>query len=159
MKTLTALFLCLAGILAPAFGGVVRTAPDFSFPAPGSKNATLKSLRGRSVVLVIGDSAGNRAFKKQVRYLGEIYTEFAGKKVLFIAALKDTQAPIRSDIPFVLANNGAAVGAAYGAEAPFTLVVIGKDGNIDYQTTKVCTGERVRDVVQNSFVVQNQARP
>ena len=110
-------------------------------------------------MLVIADSAGNRAFKKQLRYLGEIYTEFASKKVLFIAALKNTEEPIRSDIPFVLAQNGGAVGAAYGAAGAFTLVVIGKDGNIDYQTTKVCTGERVRDVVQNSFVVQSQARP
>ena len=159
MKTLTALFLCSIALLAPVSGAVVQTAPDFSFPAPGSKNATLKSLRGRSVVLVIADSAGSRAFKKQVRYLGEIYTEFAGKKVLFIAALKNAEEPIRSDIPFVLAQNGAAVGAAYGVAGPFTLVVIGKDGNIDYQTAKVCAGERVRDVVQNSFVVQSQARP
>jgi hypothetical protein len=159
MKTLTALFICSLALLAPAFAGVVRTAPDLSFPAPGNTNATLKSLRGRSVVLVIADSAGNRAFKKQVRYLGEIYTEFASKKVLFIAALKNAGEPIRSDIPFALAHNGAAVGEAYGVAAPFTLVVIGKDGNIDYQTTKVCTGERVRDVVQNSFVVQSQARP
>ena len=47
---------------------------------------------------------------------------------------------------------------AYGAQGEFNLVIIGKDGNVDYQTDKVCTPERVRDVIQNSFVVQESSR-
>ena len=31
---------------------------------------------------------------------------------------------------------------------------LGKDGNLDYQTSKVIGAERVRDVIQNSYDVQ-----
>ena len=49
--------------------------------------------------------------------------------------------------------------AALNSElAPFGLVVIGVDGNIDYQTEKVRTGERVHDVIRNAFPVQAAAR-
>jgi len=34
-------------------------------------------------------------------------------------------------------------------------VIIGKDGNVDYQTKKVLPASRVRDVIQNSFAVQS----
>jgi len=37
-------------------------------------------------------------------------------------------------------------------------VVIGKDGNIDLQTTKVQSPNVVHDIVINSFVVQQDAR-
>jgi hypothetical protein len=36
----------------------------------------------------------------------------------------------------------------------FNIIIIGKDGNVDYQTSKVIGGERVRDVIQNSYAVQ-----
>ena len=36
----------------------------------------------------------------------------------------------------------------------FNIVIIGKDGNVDYQTSKVLPPERVRDVIQNSYAVQ-----
>ena len=43
-------------------------------------------------------------------------------------------------------------------QGDFSLVIIGKDGNVDYQTNKVCSPERVRDVIQNSYEVQETAR-
>jgi hypothetical protein len=58
----------------------------------------------------------------------------------------------------VVANQGPAVASAYGVQGDFGLVVIGRDGNVDYQTDEVRTGERLRDVVQNSFPVQAAAR-
>ncbi|EDY15785.1 hypothetical protein CfE428DRAFT_6697 [Chthoniobacter flavus Ellin428] len=35
-----------------------------------------------------------------------------------------------------------------------TIAIIGKDGNLDYQTNQVLNANRVRDVVQNSYAVQ-----
>ncbi len=137
---------------------VVNPAPDLSYLGAGNKNATLKALRGQSVVLLIAESAKNGDFKKQLRYLQEIYAQFASKQVVFIAALKNTEHPILSNVPFAQANSGPDVAARYNCTDAFNLVIIGRDGNIDYQTPKVCTGERVRDVIQNSFAVQAAER-
>jgi Domain of unknown function (DUF4174) len=155
-KLLLAGFLILS--IAAGHGAVVRLAPDFGFPGPGNKVQTLKSLRGQAVVLLITKDPKSRAFKKQLKYLKEIYEQFASKQVVFVAALVEGEGPVKSDIPFVVANNGAAVATAYGAQDGFNLVIIGKDGNVDYQTNKVCPPERVRDVIQNSFVVQESSR-
>ena len=154
-KLLLAALLTLS--LAASHAEVVRLAPDFAFPGPGKKQ-TLKGLRGQAVVLLITKTPKNRAFKKQLKYLKEIYEQFASKQVVFIAALGDGPGPVASDIPFVVATNGPAVASAYGTADDFALVIIGKDGNVDYQTNKVCTPERVRDVIQNSFVVQEGSR-
>ena len=155
-KILGVLFFCLC--IASASAVVVQRAADFTFPGVGNKARSLKSLRGQAVVLVVADSPRRRAFKKQVRYLEEIYQQFASKQVVFIAALKEGEGPVKSDIPFAIANQGAGVAAAYGVQDNFQLIIIAPDGNVDYQTSKVATGERVRDVIQNSFVVQTAAR-
>ncbi len=147
----------LLATLAVGHAAVIRLAPEFGFPGPG-KTQSLKSLRGQAVVLLIAKTPKNRAFKKQLKYLKEIYEQFASKQVVFIAALGDGTGPVESDIPFVVASNGAAVATAYGATDDFNIVIIGKDGNVDYQTNKVCPPERVRDVIQNSFVVQDGSR-
>ncbi len=157
MKKLFALAFGFVALLS-AHAVVVRPAPNFTFPAPGNKSASLRSLRGQAVVLLIGDSARQRAVRRQVSYLEEIYQQFASRQVVFVAAFREGDAPVKSNIPFVLANNGPAVAAAYGGNDDFQLVIIGKDGNVDYQTGKVCTGQRVRDVIQNSFAVQAAAR-
>ena len=154
-KLLLAALLTLS--LAASHAEVVLLAPDFGFPGPGKKQ-TLKALRGQAVVLLITKTPKNRAFKKQLKYLKEIYEQFASKQVVFIAALGDGTGPVASDIPFVVAANGPAVASAYGEAEDFALVIIGKDGNVDYQTNKVCTPERVRDVIQNSFMVQEGSR-
>ncbi len=155
-KVLSSLVLLVALTFSNA--AVVRLAPDFSWPAAGNKNRSLRSLRGQSVVLLIADSPKSGKFRKQIKWLEQIYTSFAAKGVVFIAAFEQGEGPVRSNIPFVVANNGAAVAKAYGLKDGFSLVVIGRDGNVDYQTDRVRTGERVRDVIQNSYAVQAPAR-
>jgi hypothetical protein len=157
MKLFTS-FAALLTLTLAAPAAVVRLAPEFTFPAAGSAARGLKSLRGQAVVLVIADSPGNGDFRKQIKWLQETYPTFAGKQIVFIAAFKQGEGPVKSDIPFIVANNGGAVASAYGVAGKFGLVVIGKDGNIDYQTDQVRTGERVYDVTRNSFPVQAAAR-
>lgn len=137
---------------------VIRPAADFTFPGVGNKIRSLRSLRGQAVVLLIAGSPRERAFRKQLRYLEEVYQQFASKQVVFVAALRSGEGPVKTDIPFAVANNGAAVAGAYEANNDFQLVIIGADGNVDYQTDEVRTGERIRDVIQNSFAVQAAAR-
>jgi hypothetical protein len=156
MKPL-ALLLAMA-LSAPLFAEVARPASDFTFPAAGGKDGSLKNLRGQPVVLVIADSAQRKELLKQLRLLEELYPKFANKHVVFAAALTGASEAVQSSIPFAPVNNPSAVAAAYQFAGKFQLVIIGRDGNIDYQTEKVCLGERVRDVIQNSFVPQNAAR-
>ncbi len=136
---------------------VVAPAPDFTFAAPG-KDRSLRSLRGQAVVIVFARDAGNGAFKKQLKELAPLYQELASKRVIFIAALQQGDGPVKSDIPFVIANDGPGVSGRYNVTEKFAIAIIGPDGNIDYQTGKVLPGGRVRDVIQNSFVVQDTAR-
>lgn len=157
MRSLLFAAILLLALVA-SHAAVVRLAPEFGFPGPGNKTLALRSLRGQAVVLLIAKTPNNSAFKKQLRYLQETYEQFAGKQVVFIAAFAEGEGPVKSNIPFAVAPNGPAIANAYGTTGDFTLVIIGKDGNVDYQTPKVCPPERVRDVIQNSFAVQESAR-
>jgi peroxiredoxin len=145
--------LCLVFTLATVPAAVVRLAPDFSFTGI-SKSQSLKGVRGQPVVLLIAQSPKLGDFKTQVKNLKDMYQQFANKQVIFVAAFSGEPGPVKSDIPFVLANNGAAIASAYGVPGKFNIVIIGKDGNVDYQTSKVLTAERVYDVIQNSYAVQ-----
>lgn len=157
MKIAACCSVILTLLVFPANSAVVRPAPDFTWPGAGS-NRSLKSLRGQAVVLLIAESPRNGAFRKQLKWLHRTYSSLASRQVVFVAAFKSGDGPVKSDIPFVVASNGPAVASAYGVQGHFGLVVIGKDGNIDYQTDEVRTGERLRDVVQNSFPMQAAAR-
>jgi hypothetical protein len=147
--------------LAPARvekrSAVVAPAPDFALNVPG-KNRGLRSLRGQAVVLLITRDVGVRPFKKQLEQLAPVYQEFAGKGVIFVAALEKGEGPVRSNIPFVTAVDGPGVAQRYGVTGKFAIAIIGRDGNIDYQTDQVLPGARVRDVIQNSFAVQRESR-
>ena len=132
-------------------------APNFALEGTGQRG-TLRAFAGSPVVLIVAKSAGDNKVKAQLKRLKEIYPAFASKQVLFVAAFQDTTESIHTDIPFVLAKDGTKVAASYGVTDPFQLLVIGKDGNIDLQTAKVCPASRVRDVLINSYVVQEAAR-
>ena len=155
-KALFSVFGILAfSVWAPA--NVVRPAPNFSFD--GASKSSLKALHGQPVVLIIAKSAKDSAFKSQVKKLKELYQDFAAKEVVFVAAfLEDDSAPISSNIPFVVARNGAQVASAYEVEGKFAIAIIGKDGNIDLLTSKVIAPERVREVLISSFSVQLPSR-
>ena len=86
---------------------VVRAAPDFSFPAVG-KARSLRSLRGQAVVLLVTRSPKEGDFKKQLKYLREIYQQFASKEVVFVAALQEGDGgPVKSDIPFAVVSTSS----------------------------------------------------
>ncbi|HEX8297297.1 MAG TPA: hypothetical protein VF593_13420 [Chthoniobacteraceae bacterium] len=157
MRLILSTFLLLL-TLAVSQAAPINLAPEFSVLGAGNQRRSLKSLRGQSVVLIISDSAKRRSFRKQLRNLEEIYQQFASKQVIFVAAVPETDATIPSNIPVAIAVDGSAVAAAYGMEKGFRIAIIGRDGNLDYQTGKVLPPERVRDVIQNSFAVQVSAR-
>jgi len=159
---------------AQAPSAVVRPAPDFTFSGVAGKTQTLKGLRGQPVVLIMARNPKISEVKKQAKLLKAIYEQFANKQVIFAAAFTEESGLVPSDIPFVVVNNGSAVASAYGmqdttksggsflsglwrkggAAADFNIAIIGKDGNVEYQTSLVLPPERVRDIIQNSYSVQ-----
>jgi len=153
----------LAFVLSIAFAlsaqaEIVRRAPDFTWPGAGSKNRSLRSLNGQPVIVLIADSPRNGAFRKQVKWLEANYSQLAAKGAVFVAAFRSGEGPVKSDIPFIVANNGAAVAGAYGVEGEFALAVVGRDGNLDYVTDKIRTGQRVRDLIINNYTNQASTR-
>jgi hypothetical protein len=153
------LLLALATILTVSTSAdVVRKAPDFSWPGAGSKIRSLRSLHGQPVVILISDSPRTGSFRKQVKWLQANYGELAAKGAVFVAAFRSGEGIVKSDIPFIVANNGAAVASAYGVGGDFALAVVGRDGNLDYVTEKVRTGQRVRDLIINNYANQVSTR-
>ena len=154
-KTLTILIatMVMLGVLQAA---VVRLAPDFTFQ--GVKHSSLKSLRGQPVVLIVAKSAKDGTFRKQAKRLKELFQDFASRNVIFAAAFQKDEGVIPSDVPFVIADNGAKVAADYQVQGDFAIIVIGTDGNVDMQTSKLAPATRIRDVVINAYPAQAAER-
>jgi hypothetical protein len=158
MKKTLAVLIATLVTLGLVQAAVVRLAPEFTWLGVGNKHPSLKSLRGQPVVLLIARSAKEGAFRKQAKRLKELYQDFASRNVVFVAAFQQDGGVIPSDVPFVVADNGAKVAADYQAEGDFTLIVIGPDGNVDMQTSKLAPATRIRDVVINSYTSQAAER-
>jgi|SanBayMetagenome_1026888.scaffolds.fasta_scaffold00368_7 peroxiredoxin len=151
--------LCLLALL-PSGGSaeVVRGAPDFTWLTSGARGQSLKSLRGQPVVLIVAQSPSQRIFRSQVGQLQKVYQLLGNDKVVAVAAFTQQPGLIKSNIPFVLAANPAAIAAAYDVTGPFAVFIIGKDGNIDALSNRVLPGQRILDIINNSFVVQRDNR-
>jgi hypothetical protein len=157
-KTAFILIATLLACGAPLFAGsVIRPAPDFKWEASSSVQS-LHAVRGQPVVLLLARSSSNGDFRKQVKNLRKIYEQFASRGTVFAAAVREGDVQIKSDIPFVMVQNPDNVAAAFQVDADFALVIIGKDGNIDYLTNQPAPGGRIRDVIQNSYAVQSESR-
>jgi peroxiredoxin len=158
MRRLLLIALLAAFVPAPAPAEVVRRAPEFSWLKSGNNRATLKSLRGQPVVLVVAESPRNRQFRKQVRELQKTYQLLGNTKAVMAAAFTAEPGLIESNIPFVLAADPAAVASAYGVAGRFAIFVIGPDGNLDEISDRVLPGQRVLDIINNSYVAQSDNR-
>jgi hypothetical protein len=151
--------LCLAAFaVTPSSADVVRPAPDFVWLASGGKGSSVKALRGQPVILIVARSPRQRVFRAQVGQLQRLYRLLGNTKAVAVAAFTEEPGAIRSDIPFVLAANPAAVASAYGVEGDFAIFILGKDGNLDIATDRVLPAQRILDIINNSFVVQSRNR-
>lgn len=156
MRTLPLLALSLCLLTSAASAAVVRPAPDFTVQV-GDKSKPLSSLKGQPVIIVFADSPSTRAFKRQTAELETMYDHFAASKVVFVAAFKEASQTVRSNIPFLVATQGEAH-AKFGVQRKFAIAILGADGNLDYQTDQELHASRVREVLANSFTVQQAVR-
>ena len=156
------LLLSLSAFLAATPQGtaeVVRPAPGIAFPADGGKPRTLASFKGQPLILLLADSPNRAAFKAQLKELAGSFDRLAIRSTVVAAGFKggDTSV-VRSNVPLVLLPEGAAACAAFQLKGEFAIVLVGPDGNIDYQTGKVLNMNRILEVMQNSYEVQKAAQ-
>lgn len=153
------LFLVLFAILGATLPAqVVRPAPDFAWLKSGGNKSGLKALRGQPVILIVATSPRLRVFRAQVGQLQKVYQLLGNDKAVAVAAFTEEPGIIRSNIPFVLAANPAAVASAYDVQGRFAIFIIGKDGNIDEISDRLLPGQRILDIINNSYVVQRDNR-
>jgi|688.fasta_scaffold259994_3 peroxiredoxin len=159
-KSTFRIFLLAAALALPSVcrAEVVRPAPDFVWLSSGAKGKSLKSLRGQPVVLIVAESPRQRIFRAQVGQLKKVYQLLGNDKMVAVAAFTRELGVIRSNIPFALAADPASVSSLYGVQGNFAVFVIGKDGNIDALSDRVLPGQRIIDIINNSFVVQRDNR-
>jgi hypothetical protein len=142
----------------PALPNVPRPAPEFVWSSVSGKVRRLRDLRGQPVVLLFATNPEQKEFKNQVRQITHRYKILAARNVLFFVAFtKETGVISRSDVPFIVLPDPLSVADSYRV-GDFGIAVIGMDGNLDYATDRVITGQRIVDVVNNSYASQVQER-
>lgn len=151
-----ALLLVLAS-LPSTRADVVRPAPEFQFRLANGKIANLRSVRGRPVVLLVANSPTDRRFRAELKNIVRVTRRLENRKTLIVAAFANGASASGSE--FALATNSAAVASAYRtSNAPFACAIIGTDGNLDAQTARVLSGQRILDVIDDAFPVEAPKR-
>ena len=157
--TATALAAPKLKVNTPVPTNVVRPAPEFSWIGAGGKPFPLKTFRGQPVVLIVAPSPGSASMRKEAGRIEELYLQFSARKTVFLAAFTQQTGRVESNVPFAIAENGAAVAAAYGVPAnELSVIVISPDGNVDLTSTKVEGAQRILDVIVNTFQAQSVNR-
>ena len=141
-----------------ATASVPRPAPDFLWSGVNGKVRRLRELRGHPVVLIFAENPSQKMFIKQIKELNRRSKQLAIRYTLFFVAFtRETGLVTRTDIPFVILPDPGSVADAYRV-GEFGIAVISPDGNVDYATDHVITGQRVLDVIVNSYSSQVNAR-
>jgi hypothetical protein len=142
----------------PAVANVPRPAPEFVWSSVSGKVRRLRDLRGQPVVLIFSTNPDQKDFKHQVKQITRRYKVLATRNVLFFVAFtKETGVITRSDVPFVVLPDPLSVADAYRV-GDFGIALIGTDGNLDYATDRVITGQKIVDVINNSYAAQARER-
>ena len=139
--------------------GTVRTVPDFTWIGAGGKTYPGRNFRGQPVVILVANSADVGDLRKQARRIEDKYLDFAAKKTVFVVAFTGVQGRVESDVPFVVAQNGAAVAANFGVQAKgLGIVVLGPDGHVDMTSNQVEGAQRLLDIINNTLQTQAASR-
>jgi hypothetical protein len=155
MKSLILFLVLAAGAL---HADVVRPAPEYSWVDATGARKSSKAFLGRPVVVLVAESPRAWAFRSQIGQLQKMYERLAAEKVVCVAAFSQTPGVVRSNIPFVIAGDGPRLAADLQFDRGFGIAIIGRDGNLDYSGNRVVPVQRVRDILDNSFVVQKTLR-
>jgi hypothetical protein len=163
MKTAfsTLLFL-LAVFVAPIFDAksqIVRPAPEFYWQGINGAPRSLSSLGKQPVILIIAPSPRSRVFRKQLSDIERLYRQYAGRGAIFCAAFTEKPGEVESNIPFLYVLDPESVASNYGVgHHKFLIAVIGPDRNLDLLSWERTGSGRLRDVIDNGYVMQSVRR-
>jgi len=152
------LISALAFSVSTAQALVARPAPNVQWVNSSGKVETLASFKGQPVVLLISPTPQTWAFRFQLTRLKSAYQQLGNQNTVFVAAFTQETGRVNSNIPFAVAADGPKVGFEYDATDRFAIAIIGRDGNLDYFTNRVLPGQRIIDVIANSYVTQSLMR-
>ena len=146
--------------MPPPNPGGRRPAPDFVLLGPGNHAVQSKQFRGQPVVILVAASPESPELRKEADRIEHLYLDLSARRAIFVAAFTaGNGARVASNVPYIVAENGAAVARAYGvAGAGFAVIVIGVDGNVDMVSTQVEAAQRILDVINNNGSIQASNR-
>jgi hypothetical protein len=111
------------------------------------------------VVLLFARSPEAKEFRAEVKQINGVFRLLASRRVLLFAAFSEASGTIPSNAPFVVLETNSRVATEYGVKpGSYGLFVIGPDGNIDLRTTRVLSGQRILDVIDNNYTTQARRR-
>jgi peroxiredoxin len=143
---------------SPPSPNVPRPAPEFIWSGVNGKIERLRDLRGHPVVLIFAERPLQKTFIRQIKQLNRRSKQLASRYTLFFVAFtKETGLVTHTDIPFVILPDPGTVADEYRV-GDFGIAVISTDGNVDYATDRVVTGQKVLDVIVNSYQQQSANR-
>ena len=142
----------------PPVPSVPRPAPEFLWSGVNGKVRKLRDVRGHPVVLIFAETPSQKLFIKQIKELNRRAKSLTARYTLFFVAFTRETGPVtRTNIPFVILPDPGTVADVYRV-GDFGIAVISPDGNVDYATDRVVTGQKILDVIVNSYQAQTQAR-
>ena len=142
----------------PLVPSVPRPAPEFLWSGVNGKVRRVRDLRGYPVVLIFAENPSQKLFIKQIKELNRRAQQLAARYTLFFVAFTRETGPVaRTNIPFVILPDPGSVADAYRV-GDFGIAVISTDGNVDYATDRIITGQKVLDVIVNSYQAQVEGR-
>lgn len=137
---------------------VVDPTPDFTWTNAAGQAQSASQFRKQPVVIIVAPGPRSWVFRSQVGQLQRVFQRLSATGAICVAAFTESTGRIRSDIPFAIATDGPRVAFLYGVQGRFAVIVLGKDGNIDVNSSRVLKGQRILDIIGNSFVVQSDLR-
>jgi hypothetical protein len=156
----TAGFVTKSAPSTPTLGSshhIVSLAPDVHWKK-GNNIDHLASLRGRPVLILFTDTPLNHAFRHQLRELQSHYERLAAHGLICAVAFTQEIGPVPSNIPFITLLNGEGSARAYGISQNFGIALLGADGNLDCLSTHPLSGQRIEDLMNASYTVQEIMR-
>lgn len=136
---------------------IVSLAPDVHWKK-GNNIDHLASLRGKPVLMLFTDTPSNHAFCHQLRELKSHYEYMAAHGLICAVAFTQKIGPVPSNIPFITLLNGESSARAYGISGSFGIALLGADGNLDCLSIHPLPGQRIADLMDASFTVQEALR-
>jgi len=136
---------------------IVSLAPDVHWKK-GNNIDHLASLRGKPVLVLFTDTSLNHAFRHQLRELQSHYERLAAHGLICAVAFTQEVGPVPSNIPFITLLNGKGSARAYGISHNFGIALLGADGNLDCLSTHPLSGQRIADLMDASYTVQEIMR-